>query len=217
MADDRAFRDIGNDKISVEEASMDYKKTKEPTSTEPKEDTRSKKDKAKAKRAHEEQMARLTEWSDDDVQAAKPATPAENKYANTIIVRNMFTLEQLEREKVVRKAADAAGQRPEDSVLDEIPENLHDMNEAKKWGRIAAIDVFDAEPDGVVRIRFDTVEAATKCAKGLPAIRFDGRNLDVEVASRNYRFKKAPRDDDDEDIRLKWFGKDATAGNIKRE
>ena len=75
---------------------MDYKKNKDIQASESKEDARPKRDKAKAKRMYEEQMARLADWSDEDPQESKAKVEAPNKYADTVIVRNMFDMELLE-------------------------------------------------------------------------------------------------------------------------
>ena len=125
----------------------------------------------------------------------------------------------VQTERQERIAADAIGRRPEEGVIDTLAEDLAEMNEAKHWGTIRSVDIYDGEPDGigVVKIKFDSPESAINCAKTLPAILYEDRHLQVEIPTKRMRFRKAPHDEADEALRIKWFGEDSEAGRLRHD
>lgn len=92
--------------------------------------------------------------------------------------------------------------------LMEIEEDIRDMAEEQAWGEITKIVAFDEEEDGIIMIRFRTVEEAENAVSLIHGRAFDGRRLTAEIASSRPRFKRRILDEDDEAARLEAYGRE---------
>jgi HIV Tat-specific factor 1 len=86
--------------------------------------------------------SKLADWDDDD-----PATfQAPTKWDKVVILKHMFTLDELEDDP---------------AALLDIKEDVRE--ECSKFGEVTNVTLFDKEKDGVMSIRFKTLEAAAAC------------------------------------------------------
>ncbi|KAF2154581.1 hypothetical protein K461DRAFT_221899 [Myriangium duriaei CBS 260.36] len=215
LADESDFRGFGSGNMRITEADSSYKKVKEYEAVDggdTKKVQKRRKDVEKIKRATEKMNAKLADWSDDD-EYEKPAEKGKpNKFANSVIVRNMFTGDILEEEKEAREQAIANGETPEPSILIDIVDDIKDMAKEQQWGNIKTIDVFDLEPDGVIIITFTNPVDAEKGLRNLDGRFYDQRQLSAEIQTKRARFRKTKEDESDEERRLQQYGEELTKG-----
>jgi HIV Tat-specific factor 1 len=81
----------------------------------------------------------------------------------------------------------------------EIAEDMRE--EGEEFGTVTNVVVYDKEPDGIVTVRFEDTEAATKFVEKCHGRFFDNRRLDVRPATENPKgkFKKSDRYVDEEE------------------
>ncbi|KAF2813406.1 putative nuclear mRNA splicing factor-associated protein [Mytilinidion resinicola] len=188
MADDADFR-IGQKGppaiIHVTVADTTYKKQKERTAKVGKE-------KRKIVNNLQKLNAKLTDWDDDE-----PSTipKAASKYDKMVVLKHMFTLHELATDP-------SAAQEIKEDIMEECEEKF------KGLGTVANVTLFDQEAEGVVTVRFSTVEAANACVKVMNGRNFDGRVVEASIATGEEKFKKTieKRDDVEEERRLAMFG-----------
>jgi HIV Tat-specific factor 1 len=150
---------------------------------------RSAADKQKIIRKTQKLDAKLADWDDDDPSAMPLELQPVNKPGKVVILRHMFTLEELEADPV--------------AILD-IKEDIRD--ECAKLGVVTNVVLYDLEEDGVVSVKFRTPEAAQACVDLMDGRAFDGRTVQAIYATGKEKFKKSkkgepehdPSDDDDE-------------------
>ncbi|KAI5866869.1 hypothetical protein GGS23DRAFT_603081 [Durotheca rogersii] len=145
--------------------------------------------------------AKLADWDDDDpygaageAAAAAAAGGAQRGQDRVVILRHMFTLQELEEDP---------------AAMLEIKEDIRD--ECAKLGAVTNVVLFDLEPEGVASVRFREPAAAAACVARMDGRAFDGRTVRAAVATGRERFRKSgpggagkPQlgeedDDDDED------------------
>jgi HIV Tat-specific factor 1 len=144
---------------------------------------------------------KLAEWSDDDEEVAtKTFAPPTNKYSKIVLVRHAFTLELLKSD------LDAYG---------DIKDDMED--EAKTFGEITNVTLYDREPDGILSVKFKDADAAEKFKERIHGRNYDGRKLVAEIATERPKFKKSgtgtASDEEEEAERLERF----VTGGSKRE
>jgi HIV Tat-specific factor 1 len=105
--------------------------------------------------------SRLTEWDEDDV-SVLPAT--SNRWDKVVILKHMFTLEELEEDE---------------DLVEDIEEDTRE--ECSK---------FDAEPEGVITVRFANSTAAKACIKKMDGRAYERRYLEAKMANGTERFQK---------------------------
>lgn len=119
--------------------------------------------------------AKLADWDDDDPYPA--ATQATSKRDKTVILRHMFTLEELEEDP---------------AALLEIKEDIRD--ECAKLGAVTSVVLYDEEVDGIVSVRFKDIESAAACIQLMHGRSFDGRVVEASIKTGKEKFKKSDRD-----------------------
>lgn len=115
--------------------------------------------------------AKLADWDDDDPYPVRVEAPS--KKDKTVILRHMFTLEELEEDP---------------AALLEIKEDIRD--ECAKLGQVTNVVLYDQEQDGVVSVKFADPESAQACIKLMHGRSFDGRTVEAGLATGSERFKK---------------------------
>lgn len=115
---------------------------------------------------------KLTEWSEDEDE--DPYALKRNKWNKIAIVRNAFTLQELEE--------DAA-------FLLDLKDDFR--GEAEKHGIVRNVTVYDKEPQGIVAIRFDDFLAPERFRTAAMARRYNKRWLDITIAEDRPKFKKS--------------------------
>lgn len=125
--------------------------------------------------------AKLADWSDDEDSYA-PQVRAPTKWDKTVILRHMFTIQELEEDP---------------AALLEIKEDIRE--ECAKLGTVTNLVLFDLEPQGIVSIRFKDAESAQACIKLMHGRAFDGRYVEAFLATGKEKFKKTTKEQPGED------------------
>ncbi|KAI5207353.1 hypothetical protein E4T39_01896 [Aureobasidium subglaciale] len=139
--------------------------------------------------------SRLADWDDDDPSVVAPP-PNPSKYAKMVVLKHMFTLDELEED---------AG------ALIDIKADIRD--EASKYGEVTNTVLYDLEAQGVVTVRFKEADSAALCAEAFNGRWFDKRKVIAYVPQHREEYNKSkgsgqdglqdidedePDDDDDE-------------------
>ncbi|KAK4162115.1 splicing factor u2af-associated protein 2 [Cladorrhinum sp. PSN259] len=198
LLDDTDFRfspsGLTNGKIRVQAAEISYKKTtydedpaassssgnkaqsgesSENNNKNNKPPARSQYDKVKIIRKTQKLSAKLADWSDDEEIAGLPA-PKGGKWDKVVILRHMFTLQELEEDP---------------AALLDIKEDIRE--ECAKLGPVTNVVLFDKEEEGIVSVRFGTIEAAEACVRLMHGRAFDGRTVEAFFATGREKFRKS--------------------------
>lgn len=136
---------------------------------------------------------KLADWDDDDPRTEEIEAMPTDRYGKTVIVKHMFTLQGLEKEP---------------DLLNELPEDIRDQAREEEWGQILQIEIYDKEPEGVVRIKFADPEGAKKAVMKMDGRFFAGKQLVAYVPEKKEYYKKKPRDAEEEEDRLKKYGEE---------
>lgn len=119
--------------------------------------------------------AKLADWDDDD--EVYPALAQPSKKDKTVILRHMFTLEELEEDP---------------AALLEIKEDIR--NECAKLGTVTSVVLYDEEPDGVVAVRFQEAATAAACIQLMHGRSFDGRVVEASLKTGRDKYRKSDKD-----------------------
>lgn len=130
-------------------------------------------EKVKIIRKTQKLSAKLADWSDDEEIAGVPA-PKGGKWDKVVILRHMFTLEELEEDP---------------AALLDIKDDIRE--ECEKLGPVTNVVLFDKEEEGIVSVRFGTVEAAEACVRVMHGRAFDGRTVEAFFATGREKFRKS--------------------------
>lgn len=137
---------------------------------------RNDRDRQKVIRKTQKLDAKLADWDDDD--GPYPAVAQSNsKRDKTVILRHMFTLEELEEDP---------------AALLEIKEDIRD--ECAKLGTVTSVVLFDEEPDGIVSVRFKDTESTAACIQLMHGRSFSGRVVQASLKTGKEKFKKSDKD-----------------------
>ncbi|KAK4129499.1 hypothetical protein N657DRAFT_640137 [Parathielavia appendiculata] len=182
-------------KMRVQAADSSYKKTKydgdnnTPTSNKPGEgsssgsNTRPSQDKAKIIKKTQKLSAKLADWSDDEPSAipdpfnstAASASAAKGgKWDRVVILRHMFTLEELQEDP---------------TALLDIKEDIRE--ECAKLGPVTNVVLYDEEEEGIVSVKFQTREAAEACLRVMHGRAFAGRMVEAYFATGREKFRRS--------------------------
>lgn len=129
------------------------------------------------------------------------------RWDKVVILKHVFTLEEF----APPEGDDNKTNKSE--VRQEIEEDI--QSGAEEIGPVAKMIFFDAEPEGVVSIKFEYKEDAERCVKVMNGRYYSGRRLEAEAYDGRARYKtleqikkQAKTDvDEDESQRLERFGK----------
>ncbi|UKZ79563.1 hypothetical protein TrVFT333_007321 [Trichoderma virens FT-333] len=165
LLDDTNFRFLPSGttegRIRVQAADSSYKKTQQ----------RNERDRQKIIKKTQKLDAKLADWDDDDPYAS--LVPSNSKRDKTVILRHMFTLQELEEDP---------------AALLEIKEDIRD--ECSKLGAVTSVVLYDLEPDGVVSVKFKSTESAAACIKLMHGRSFGGSTVEASL-SEGEKFKKS--------------------------
>ena len=100
-----------------------------------------------------------------------PAT--SNRWDKVVILKHMFTLEELEEDE---------------DLAEDIEEDTRE--ECSKFGEVENVVLFDAEPEGVITVRFANSTAAKACIKKMDGRAYERRYLEAKMANGTERFQK---------------------------
>ncbi|RKF60953.1 Splicing factor U2AF-associated protein 2 [Erysiphe neolycopersici] len=185
LLDDTEFRlgDRSSGIIKVQAADSSYKKVQQSSSA-PDEKIRSNnsinmKEKQKIIKKTQKLDARLADWSDDE---SSIFTDASSKWDKVVILKHMFTLQEL--------AEDPA------AMLD-IKEDIRE--ECSKLGEVTNVILYDMEEDGVVSVRFSTVDAAIACVQLMNKRNFAGQEVEAFISNGKEHYRKSKKKVEDDD------------------
>ena len=139
------------------------------------------KDRQKVIRKTQKLDAKLADWSDDEP-STLPMESKSSKWSKVVILRHMFTLEELEEDP---------------AALLEIKEDIRE--ECEKLGEVTNVVLYDQEKDGIVSIKFKKVDAAAACVELMDGRSFGGQTVEAFIATGRERFKKTKNKDNEED------------------
>ncbi|KAK0624672.1 hypothetical protein B0T17DRAFT_507729 [Bombardia bombarda] len=144
-------------------------------------------DKQKIIRKTQKLDAKLADWDDDEPSALSASNPmllqqqleeqqqaGGGKKDKVVILRHMFTLAELEEDP---------------AALLDIKDDIRE--ECSKLGAVTNVVLFDLEEDGIVSVKFQTVEAAEACVKLMHGRAFDGRTVEATYATGKEKFRKS--------------------------
>jgi HIV Tat-specific factor 1 len=92
-----------------------------------------------------------------------------------VILKRLFTLAELDTDDA-------------DEVEKEIIDDTRE--ECSKFGAVEAINLFDAEPEGVMTVCFANATAANACVDKMNGRFYDGRRLEAKISDGTETFKK---------------------------
>lgn len=124
--------------------------------------------------------AKLADWDDDDPYPA--LTERETKWDKTITLRHMFTLQELEEDP---------------AALLDIKEDIR--NECAKMGTVTNVDLYDLEPEGIVRVKFLDAKSAQDCIRVMHGRHFSGLVVQATLAKPEEKFRKTSKQGNDGD------------------
>jgi HIV Tat-specific factor 1 len=139
-------------------------------------------DKQKIIKKTQKLAAKLSDWDDDDPSAMPLDVEPLVKAGRVVILRHMFTLAELEEDP---------------AALLDIKEDIRD--ECAKLGQVTNVVLYDLEEDGVVTVKFKTVEAAQACVDLMNGRAFGGRTVEAVFATGKEKYKKSKKADQDDD------------------
>lgn len=119
---------------------------------------------------------RLADWDEDDVSII-PQT--SNRWDKVVILKRMFTLSELEEDEEL-----------EDDIVEDTRE------ECSKFGEVEKVVLFNAEPEGIMSVRFANSTAAKACVRKMDGRAYERRYLEAKLANGTERFQKRQRLDD---------------------
>lgn len=182
MLDDTDFR-LGKPgmkgKMRVAAADANYKAQKDyPANSEAakRKGTAANRDRQKVIKKSEELNQRLADWDEDDVSII-PQT--SNRWDKVVILKRMFTLSELEEDEEL-----------EDDIVEDTRE------ECSKFGEVENVVLFNAEPEGIMSVRFANSTAAKACVRKMDGRAYERRYLEAKLANGTERFQKRQRLDD---------------------
>lgn len=186
--------------IRVESASYNHKgeaHTAEPTETARPPVEVPKIDKKTLIKQYQKMNEKLADWdADDDAAKAAAAASASKRWEKVVILKNVFTLDDLKDDK--HAAAD-------------IKADI--VGGCEAIGMVTNVIMYDAEPSGVVSVKFQHKDDALECVKRMHGRFFGGHRLDAAIYDGLEHYKRTPKqganEDDvekDENKRLEDFG-----------
>ena len=202
LLDDTDFRftpsSTDSSKMHVQAADSSYKKTKYDADNadnktnhnkitgegKPQLDKQRHQDKAKIIKKTQKLHAKLADWSDDEPSSLHPdptggtiaaaATAKGGKWDKVVILRHMFTLQELQDDP---------------AALLDIKEEIRD--ECAKLGPVTNVVLYDEEEEGIVSVRFQTREAAEACLQLMHGRAFAGQIVEAFFATGREKFRKS--------------------------
>jgi len=117
--------------------------------------------------------SRLADWDEDDISIISSTS---NRWDKVVILKRMFTLRELEED---------------DELANDIVEDTRE--ECSKFGEVENVVLFNAEPEGVMSVRFANSTAAKACVRKMDGRAYERRYLEAKLANGTERFQKRHR------------------------
>ncbi|KAF7793841.1 hypothetical protein EIP86_004962 [Pleurotus ostreatoroseus] len=148
-------------------------------------------DKKKATRRIGKMQKKLGEWDDEDgfgpTITAEDKTRAANKTGRVVVLKHMFTLQELEEDA---------------SLLLDLKEDVRD--ECSTLGEVTNVVLYDKEPEGIMSVKFRDPLSAQACIllkligsqQKMNGRFFAGRKIEAFLYSGKQRFKRSGAGED---------------------
>lgn len=148
--------------------------------------------KAKRKKVLETQEKKALGWKGFD-----DSVPAEHV---TVVLKHMFTLQEMDNEV---------------NLSEELEEDVR-REASKLGGDVVKIRVFKGHPEGVVTVRFKTIESADACVATMHGRWFGGKQIEASkwdgVTKYNEYAKRRKESEEEQQARLEKFMADVEVG-----
>ncbi|ORY76631.1 hypothetical protein BCR37DRAFT_383264 [Protomyces lactucae-debilis] len=144
--------------------------------------------------------AKLNDWSssEDEREAFLPgrkdATADAGRHAKVVVLKHMFTLAELDEDP---------------GLLLEVKADVRE--ECETMGEVTNVVIYDADPAGVLMVRFKEPAAAIQCVRKMHGRFFAGRQVEATLHDGKTKYKRSAKhagdeDDEEEAQRLAKFG-----------
>ncbi|KAI0769779.1 hypothetical protein BD413DRAFT_477399 [Trametes elegans] len=157
-------------------------------------------DKKRATRRIGKMQKKLGEWDDEDgfgpTITEEDKQNAMNKHGRVVVLKHMFTLEELQEDA---------------SLLLDLKEDVRE--ECSSLGEVTNVVLYDAEPEGVMTVKFKDPLSAQACVLKMNGRFFAGRRIEASLYAGRQRFKRSGHGDnfgdneEGEKMRLDEFAK----------
>ncbi|EJD03292.1 uncharacterized protein FOMMEDRAFT_85466 [Fomitiporia mediterranea MF3/22] len=143
-------------------------------------------DKKRATKRIGRMQKKLEDWGSDDdfgpspdaasssIRAAGAAGGVNNKNARVVVLKHMFTLDQLQEDA---------------SLILDLKEDVRE--ECSQLGEVTNVVLYDEEPDGVMTVKFREPISAQACVLKMQNRFFDGRRVEASLYTGKQRFKRS--------------------------
>lgn len=136
--------------------------------------------KPKKKKGKDHGTEKLLSWHE-------PTAEKKKKAEGVVVLKHMFAPKQFDEDP---------------TYLNDLREDL--QSECEKFGAVKKIMIFDRHPEGVVSVRFETVESQLQCIKSMHGRFFAGQALSAEPWDGHTSYK-IEESDMERDERLKGW------------
>ncbi|KZV73351.1 hypothetical protein PENSPDRAFT_649077 [Peniophora sp. CONT] len=140
-------------------------------------------DKKKITKRIGKMQQKLLEWDDEDnfgpAITDNDKQETANKNNRVVVLKHMFTLKELEEDK---------------SLLLDLKEDVREECEA--LGNVTNVVLYDAEPDGIMTVKFRDPVSAQACVLKMNGRFFAGRRIEASLWGGKARFKRSGYTDD---------------------
>ncbi|KZT26838.1 hypothetical protein NEOLEDRAFT_1155547 [Neolentinus lepideus HHB14362 ss-1] len=142
-------------------------------------------DRKKATRRITKMQKKLEEWDEEEegfgpLLDKNDKTQATNKNSRVVVLKHMFTLQELEEDA---------------SLLLDLKEDVRD--ECSSLGEVTNVVLYDNEPEGIMSVKYRDPLSAQACVLKMNGRFFAGRRIEASLYSGRQRFKKSGGAGDD--------------------
>ncbi|EPQ57458.1 hypothetical protein GLOTRDRAFT_58836 [Gloeophyllum trabeum ATCC 11539] len=136
-------------------------------------------DRKRATRRITKMQKKLEEWDDEEegfgpLLDKNDKSQSINKNSRVVVLKHMFTLQELEEDA---------------SLLLDLKEDVRE--ECSTLGEVTNVVLYDAEPEGIMTVKFRDPLSAQACVLKMNGRFFAGRRIEASLYSGRQRFKKS--------------------------
>ncbi|TIA86117.1 hypothetical protein E3P99_03772 [Wallemia hederae] len=196
LLDDTEFRYGDGSSIKVSIADFKSDPSSEKTETQKKHKPLSEDEKRRKQTKFRKLDEKLNDWDSEDESGLADRLPSKT-VSRVVVLRHMFTLDEL---------------KDDPTLLLDLKQDVRE--DAEQIGKVTNVVLYDAEPDGVMTVKFSDHIAAQACVLKYQGRFFGGRRVISYLYDGTESFKSAQAAnkysetaEQDEQVRLNDFGK----------
>lgn len=110
----------------------------------------------------------------------KTFAPKKNKWAKFVIIKQAFTLDQINDEE-------------DEGAILEIKDDMRSA--AEQFGEVTKVVLYDKEPEGILTVRFKEFADAESFVNAFNGKGYNSAKLQLRVADDRPRFQKSTKED----------------------